>query len=246
MAASAPRPSRSRRRFCQVTSMRLSASWSSRLVSRWTDTTEPATSYKGRRNESSTITLGVSWVVRAAAATRRRFLRGGVRAELDELRYRGAAAALGLVCFGDIEGPAPPQTPVSGRVSSMPLRCWPRARSGWCLCGRTRSCPIQDGDRREPDRSSSSGCMTTKVLSEPVPSRGHIVASMGAPIPSTDTPGKAEQTRPVASWSFVQQGAPPGRHEPGSLPRRASPADGMRAESDAMLSSACAAIAGNL
>src|SRR2546421_8806730 len=39
----------------------------------------------------------------------------------------------------------------------------------------------------------------------------------GAPIPPTVDPGRAEQTRPMASRSFVQWRAPPGRHEPRPL-----------------------------
>ena len=41
--------------------------------------------------------------------------------------------------------------------------------------------------------------------------------ALWAPIPSTVDPGRAEQTRPVASRSFVQWRAPPGRHEPRPL-----------------------------
>ncbi|MFC9050684.1 hypothetical protein ACFU5D_01915 [Streptomyces anthocyanicus] len=39
----------------------------------------------------------------------------------------------------------------------------------------------------------------------------------GAPIPTTVDPGRAEQTRPRASRSFVQWRAPPGRPEPRPL-----------------------------
>ncbi len=39
----------------------------------------------------------------------------------------------------------------------------------------------------------------------------------GASIPSTIAPGRAEQTRPLASRSFVQWRAPPGRQEPRPL-----------------------------
>jgi hypothetical protein len=46
---------------------------------------------------------------------------------------------------------------------------------------------------------------------------GSVGAARGAPIPSTVDPGKAEQTRPRASRSFVQWRAPPGRPEPRPL-----------------------------
>jgi hypothetical protein len=52
----------------------------------------------------------------------------------------------------------------------------------------------------------------------PGPARLRVVAP--APIPSTIDLGRAEQTRPRASRSFVQWRAPPGRHEPRPLHRR--------------------------
>jgi hypothetical protein len=50
-----------------------------------------------------------------------------------------------------------------------------------------------------------------------VPDCGSIVVSVGAPIPSAVALGRAEQTRPRASRSFVQWRAPPGRPEPRPL-----------------------------
>ncbi|WP_245389716.1 HAD hydrolase-like protein [Streptomyces sp. PvR006] len=47
--------------------------------------------------------------------------------------------------------------------------------------------------------------------------RAHRGERGGAPIPSTIDPGRAEQTRPMPSRSFVQWRAPPGRHEPRPL-----------------------------
>ncbi len=52
---------------------------------------------------------------------------------------------------------------------------------------------------------------------------GHCQPSAGTELssinrdPDTVDPGRAEQTRPMASRSFVQWRAPPGRHEPGPL-----------------------------
>ncbi|MFF9393491.1 UTRA domain-containing protein [Streptomyces griseoluteus] len=47
-----------------------------------------------------------------------------------------------------------------------------------------------------------------------VADRGPVVACAGAPIPSTADPGRAEQTRHLASRPFVQWRAPPGRQAP--------------------------------
>lgn len=51
----------------------------------------------------------------------------------------------------------------------------------------------------------------------PFASAGQEWRARGAPIPSADDPGRAEQTRPLASRSFVQWRAPPGRQGPRPL-----------------------------
>jgi hypothetical protein len=51
----------------------------------------------------------------------------------------------------------------------------------------------------------------------PFASAGEQWRAWGAPIPPAIDPGRAEQTRLMASRSFVQWRAPPGRHEPRPL-----------------------------
>ena len=62
-------------------------------------------------------------------------------------------------------------------------------------------------------RGRSGSGMAAAVMRRPV-RRG---LCKGAPIPSAIDPGRAEQTRPLASRSFVQWRAPPGRQEPRPL-----------------------------
>ncbi|TQJ92608.1 hypothetical protein FBY22_3491 [Streptomyces sp. SLBN-31] len=57
----------------------------------------------------------------------------------------------------------------------------------------------------------------TGMEGAPSPPAGRSGVARGAPIPYAVDPGKAEQTRPMASRSFVQWRAPPGRHEPRPL-----------------------------
>lgn len=70
------------------------------------------------------------------------------------------------------------------------------------------------------DDASGGGSAGTGWEGAPFPAAGTSWRALGAPIPSTIDPGRAEQTRPMASRSFVQWRAPPGRHEPRPLHRR--------------------------
>jgi hypothetical protein len=65
--------------------------------------------------------------------------------------------------------------------------------------------------------ASGGGSAGTGMEGAPSPTAGPQWRARGAPIPSTVDPGKAEQTRPMASRSFVQWRAPPGRHGPRPL-----------------------------
>jgi hypothetical protein len=65
--------------------------------------------------------------------------------------------------------------------------------------------------------ASGGGSAGTGWEGAPFPTAGTSWRAWGAPIPSTVDPGRAEQTRPMASRSFVQLGAPPVRHEPRPL-----------------------------
>jgi hypothetical protein len=67
------------------------------------------------------------------------------------------------------------------------------------------------------DDPSSGGSADTGMEGTPSPTAGPIWRARGAPIPSAVDPGRAEQTRPMASRSFVQWRAPPGHHEPRPL-----------------------------
>jgi hypothetical protein len=85
----------------------------------------------------------------------------------------------------------------------------------WCCGQPLAQCSRLAGHGRR--RCLRRGIGRHRVGGGAVPGRGHIVVSVGAPIPSTVDPGRAEQTRPMASRSFVQWRAPPGRHEPRPL-----------------------------
>jgi len=67
------------------------------------------------------------------------------------------------------------------------------------------------------DASGGGGSAGTGMEGAPLPTAGTLGRAWGAPIPSTADPGRAEQTRPRASRSFVQWRAPPGRPEPRPL-----------------------------
>ena len=62
-----------------------------------------------------------------------------------------------------------------------------------------------------------AGRSGSEMEGAPYASAGGVVACAGAPIPPAIDPGRAEQTRPMASRSFVQWRAPPGRHGPRPL-----------------------------
>lgn len=54
-----------------------------------------------------------------------------------------------------------------------------------------------------------AGALRLRHGPNPAGDRGRVVAKAGASIPPAIDPGKAEQTRPRASRSFVQWCAPP-------------------------------------
>lgn len=65
------------------------------------------------------------------------------------------------------------------------------------------------GERRKIEATvracaSGGGSASTGMEGAPLPSAGTLWRAWGAPIPSTADPGRAEQTRPRASRSFVQ------------------------------------------
>jgi hypothetical protein len=91
-----------------------------------------------------------------------------------------------------------------GRIVAAALRDW-RCLTREHPCGpRTRACL----------RRGRSG---SEMQAAPFASAGRVGRERGAPIPSTVDPGRAEQTRPLASRSFVQWRAPPGRQGPRPL-----------------------------
>lgn len=65
--------------------------------------------------------------------------------------------------------------------------------------------------------ASGGGSAGTGMEGAPLAGAGTLWRARGASIPSTADPGRAEQTRPRASRSFVQWRAPPGRPEPRPL-----------------------------
>ncbi|GHI07258.1 hypothetical protein Scel_55790 [Streptomyces cellostaticus] len=74
-----------------------------------------------------------------------------------------------------------------------------------------------EGQALGQNNASGGGSADTGMEGAPFPAAGSSWRAWGAPIPYTVDPGRAEQTRPMASRSFVQWRAPPGRHEPRPL-----------------------------
>jgi hypothetical protein len=70
---------------------------------------------------------------------------------------------------------------------------------------------------RTPEHASGGGAQTPRWWGRRTRVRAPGGVREGASIPSAIDPGGAEQTRPLASRSFVQWRAPPGRQEPRPL-----------------------------
>ncbi len=104
-----------------------------------------------------------------------------------------------------------------GRAASAtrPASClrpgWPRPAARYVLRAAVRESSAGQG------HASGGGAQAPRWRGR----RSRVPAewwrAWGAPIPSAIDPGRAEQTRPMASRSFVQWRAPPGRHEPRPL-----------------------------
>ena len=103
----------------------------------------------------------------------------------------------------------------SGRRSCLrPAPPGLRRRAPTCETSRAMS-----RDRRAPTLKAClrRGRSGSEMAGAPSASAGRMWRARGAPIPPAVDPGRAEQTWPLASRSFVQWRAPPGRQEPRPL-----------------------------
>lgn len=109
-----------------------------------------------------------------------------------------------------------PRTARAGPLGPAPLRLRRQGRApGAAASYGPEPRPERTQPRRE--RASGGGAQAPRWRGH----RSRVPADSGvrggAPIPPAVDPGRAEQTRPMASRSFVQWRAPPGRHEPRPL-----------------------------